>query len=121
MPCFIKDVGGGDPGSPVLCSADPTSKQVIEVTPAGVTGIPVGMLNHDDASQPPWFLVLADGRKCSLQGYGTNTSVLSYYCGGAVGATLPDRSKPTWTVREGATQGNSAPSSTRVAVVTAYR
>jgi hypothetical protein len=47
--------------------------------------------------------------------------VLSYYCGGAVEATLPDRSKPTWTVREGTNQANPTLSQTSVAVVTAYR
>lgn len=79
------------------------------------------MLNHNDPSQPPWFLVLADGRKCSLQGYGTNTNVLSYYCGGTIEATVPDRSSPTWTVREGTNQANPALSPTPIAVVTAYR
>jgi hypothetical protein len=119
-PCFINDTGGGDPGSPLLCSSDPTSKQVIEVTPAGAGGIPIGLLNHGDVSQPPWFLILADGRKCSLLGYGTNTNVLSYDCGGNIGATIPDRSQPTWTVREGVYELNPTPSSATVAVVTAY-
>ena len=117
-PCYINDIGGG-PGSPLLCSSDPTSNQVIEVTPSG--GIPAGMLNPGDPSQPPWFLILADGRKCHLLGYGTNTNVLSYDCGNNIGATMPDRSQPTWTVQEGQLQANPAPSPARVAVVTAYR
>jgi pimeloyl-ACP methyl ester carboxylesterase len=121
MPCFINDTGGGDPGSPVLCSSDPTSKQVIEVTPTGANGIPVSMLNHADPSQPAWFLILADRRKCAFLGYGTNTNMLSYNCGGNIGATVPDRSQPTWTVQEGTLQLNPTPSSTRVAVVMAYR
>jgi hypothetical protein len=75
-------------------------------------------LNHNDPSQPPWVLILADGQECHFQGYGTNSNVFPYYCRGTVGATLPDRSQPTWTVREGT---DSAPSSIRVAVVTAYR
>jgi hypothetical protein len=79
------------------------------------------MLNHDDPSQLPWFLVLADGRKCSLQGYGTNTNVLSYDCGDGVETTAPDRSNPTWTVREGTNQANPTISPTAVAVLTAYR
>ena len=121
MPCYINDTGGGDPGSPLLCSSDPTSKQVIEVTPAGPDGIPAGVLNPGDPSQPPWFLVLADGRKCHFLGYGTNTDGLSYDCGNSVGATVPDRSSPTWTVQEGQLLANPAPSPARVAVVTAYR
>ena len=129
-PCFINDLGGGDPGSPLLCSSDPTSKQVIEVTQGGPNGIPAGTLNPGDPSQPPWFLILADGRKCHFLGYGTNTNVLSYDCGnniGAtvpdrnIGATVPDRSGPTWTVQEGQLQANPAPSPARVAVVIAYR
>lgn len=119
-PCFINDTGGGDPGSPLLCSSDPTSNQITEVRPAG-TGIPIGALNHDDPSSPPWFLILADGRKCHFLGYGTNTNILSYDCGSNIGATVPDRSQPTWTVREGAFQANPTPSSTRIPVVTAYR
>jgi hypothetical protein len=83
----------------LLYSSDPTSNQVIEVTPSG--GIPASMLNPGDPSQPPWFLILADGRKCHFVGYGTNTNVLSYDCGNNVGATAPDRSQPTWTVQEG--------------------
>jgi hypothetical protein len=118
-PCFINDTG--DPGSPLLCSSDPTSKQVIEVTPATPNGIPIAMLNHSDPSAPAWFLILADGRKCAFLGYGTNTNVLSYNCGGNLGATIPDRSQPTWTVQEGTIQLNPTPSATRVAVVTAYR
>jgi hypothetical protein len=120
-PCYINDTGGGDPGSPLLCSSDPTSRQVTEVTPAGPGGIPAGMLNPGDPSQPPWFLALADGRKCHLLGYGTNTNGLSYDCGNNVGATVPDRSTPTWTVQEGQLLANPAPSPARVAVVTAYR
>jgi hypothetical protein len=120
-PCYINDTGGGDPGSPLLCSSDPTSKQVIEVTPAGPNGIPAGMLNPGDPSQPPWFLVLADGRKCHFLGYGTNTNVLSYDCGNNIGATVPDRSSPMWTVQEGQLGADPAPSPARVAVVTAYR
>jgi hypothetical protein len=121
-PCFVF-TRGGDPDNPLLCSNDPTSNQVTEVTPAGNggNGVPVAMLNHEDPSQPPWFLVLADGRKCSFQGYGTNTNVLSYDCGGGVEATTPDRSKPMWTVREGTNQANPILSQTAVAVVTAYR
>lgn len=118
-PCYINDIGGGGPGSPLLCSSDPTSNQVIEVTPSGA--IPAGMLNPGDPSQPPWFLILADGRKCHLLGYGTNTNGLGYDCGNNVGATVPDRSQPTWTVQEGQLQANPAPSPARVAVVTAYR
>jgi hypothetical protein len=117
-PCYINDTGGGDPGSPLLCSSDPTSRQVIEVTPAG---IPAGLLNPGDPRQPPWFLVLADGRKCHLLGYGTNTNVLGYDCGNSIGATVPDRSAPTWTVQEGQLQADPALSPARVAVVTAYR
>jgi hypothetical protein len=120
-PCYINDIGGGDPGSPLLCSSDPTSGQVIEVTPTDPNGIPPGMLNPGDPSQPPWFLILADGRKCHLLGYGTNTNVLSYDCGNDIGATIPDRSTPTWTVQEGQLQVDPAPFPARVAVVTAYR
>jgi hypothetical protein len=120
-PCFINNTGGGDPSSPLLCSNDPTSKQVIKVTPGGPNGIPIATLNRSDPSKPTWFLILADGRKCNFLGYGTNTNVLSYECGGNVGATVPDRSQPTWTVQEGKFQLNPIPSSTRVAVVTAYR
>jgi hypothetical protein len=118
-PCFINDTG--DPGSPLLCSSDPTSRQVIEVTPARPNGIPISLLNRDDPSQPPWLLILADGQKCNFQGYGTNTNVLSYECGGNVRATVPDRSQPTWTVQEGTIQSNPSPPGTRVAVVMAYR
>jgi endoglucanase len=118
-PCFVY-TRGGDLSNPLLCSNDPTSNQVTEVTPTG-EGVPVALLNHEDPSQPPWFLVLADGRKCSLQGYGTNTDVLSYDCSGGVEATMPDRSKRTWTVREGTNQANPKVSTTTVPVVTAYR
>jgi hypothetical protein len=121
MPCFINDTGGGDPGSPVLCSGDPTSGQVTKITPAGPTGIPVGTLNQANPNAPAWFLILADGRKCAFQGYGTNTNVLSYDCGGNIGATVPDRSQPAWTVHEGTLRVNPTPSATRVAVVTAYQ
>lgn len=79
------------------------------------------MLNTGDPSQPPWFLVLADGRKCDFLGYGTNTNGLSYDCGDGIGATVPDRSRPTWTVQEGQPGPNLARSPARVAVVTAYR
>ncbi len=120
-PCYIDDIGGGDPGSPLLCSSDPTSRHVIEVTPADPNGIPAGMLNPGDPSQPPWFLILADGRKCHFLGYGTDTNVLSYDCGNDIGATVPDRSTPTWTVQEGQLQADPAPSPARIAVVTAYR
>lgn len=118
-PCFVF-IRGGDAANPLLCSNDPTSNQVTEVTPTG-NGVPVAMLNHEKPSQPPWFLVLADGRKCSFQGYGTNTDVLSYDCSGGVEATTPDRSKPMWTVREGTNQANPTLWQTPVAVVTAYR
>jgi hypothetical protein len=121
IPCFINDTGGGDPGSPLLCSSDPTSMQLTEVTPAGQNGIPAAMLNHGGPSLPAWFLILADGRKCHLLGYGTNTNVLSYDCGGTIGATVPDRSQPTWTVHEGTLQASPTPSSATVAVLTAYR
>ena len=118
-PCFVY-TRGGDPANQLLCSNDPTSNQVTEVTPTG-EGVPVALLNHEDPSQPAWFLVLADGHRCSLQGYGTNTNVLSYDCGGAIEATMPNRSKPTWTVREGTNQMNPKLSQTSVPVVTAYR
>jgi endoglucanase len=118
-PCFIY-TGAGDPSNPLLCSTDPTSNHVTEVRPTG-EGVPVGMLNSDDPTQSPWFLILADGRKCSFQGYRTNTNVLSYYCGGTVSATLPDRSNPTWTVQEGTNQAKPTRSTPRIAVLTAYR
>ncbi len=120
-PCFIDDTGGGDPGAPVLCSSDPTSNQLIMVRPDNSNGIPTDQLNHENVTAPAWFLVLADGRQCRFLGYGTNTSVLSYDCGGDIGATLPDRSQPTWTVQEGALKNGAKPSSVRVAVITAYR
>jgi hypothetical protein len=119
IPCFINDTGGGDPGSAVLCSADPTSKQVIEVTPGG-SGIPLSVLNNNDPSAPPWFLILADGRKCAYQGYGTNTDILSYNCGANVGATVPDRSQPQWTVREGTIEASPHPGPAQIPVVAAY-
>ena len=118
-PCFVY-TRGGDLANPLLCSNDPTSNRATEVKPTG-EGVPVALLNHDDPSQLPWFLVLADGRRCSLQGYGTNTNVLSYDCGDGVETTAPDRSKPTWTVREGTNQANPALSQAPIAVVTAYR
>jgi endoglucanase len=119
VPCFIY-TGSGDPSNPLLCSSDPTSNQVTEVKPTG-QGVPVGALNTDDSSQPAWFLVLADGRTCSLHGYGTNSSPLPYYCGGNVLTAMPDRSRPVWTVKEATDQANPTPSPTGVAVVTAYR
>lgn len=118
--CFV-NVESGDPGSPVLCSSDPTSKQVTQITPSPPFG-PNQSFNKDDPSKPPWYLVLADGKKCAFQGYGTNADVLNYWCGGNVGATAPDRSKPTWTVQEGSeTQPERMPTGVPVAVVTAYR
>jgi endoglucanase len=119
VPCFIY-TSSGDPSNPLLCSSDPTSNHLTEVRPTG-QGVPVGVLNRDDSSQPAWFLVLADGRKCSFQGYGTNTSALPYYCGGNLLTTMPDRSQPVWTVKEARDQANPTPSPTGVAVVTAYR
>lgn len=118
-PCFVIDTGGGDPNSPLLCSDDPTSKQVTEVTPSG--GIPTSYLNKADPSSLPWFLILADGRKCHLLGYGTNTDVLNYDCDNNTGATAPDRSQPKWTVQEGTLQANPTPAPAQVTVLTAYR
>jgi hypothetical protein len=110
----------GDPGSPVLCSGDPTSNQVVLLDQSG-GHLPLDRANAEDLAAPPWFLVLADGKKCRFVGYGTNTAdALRYECGDNVGATEPDRSNTRWTVREGL---HSSPASLGppVAVLTAYR
>jgi hypothetical protein len=121
-PCYIDDLAGASlPGFPLLCSSDPTSNQVTMVDPSDPNGIPAGMLNPGDRGQPPWFLILADGKHCRLMGYGTNTNVLSYDCGSNIGATVPDHSAPAWTVQEGRLQPYPVLSPARVAVVTAYR
>ena len=62
----------------------------------------------------------AGGDQLGVAGPTTNTRDLSYDCGDGVGATVPDRSAPTWTVQEGHLQADPVPSPTRVAVVTAY-
>jgi hypothetical protein len=118
-PCFYNDQGSGDTGSPMFCSNDPTSKKVIVISPNNLADI-ARLFNLDDRDKPPWFLILADGRKCAFSGYGTDTKVLSYDCGGNIGATVPDRSRPRWTVHEGVFQENPTPLPGEVGVVTAY-
>ncbi len=119
-PCFA-DTAAGDPGAPVLCSTDPTSKQIVRLS-LGTTTLPSQPVNADDPAAPPWFLVLADGRSCHFAGTGTNSDILAYDCGDGIGATLVDRSQPLWTVHEGSfRQASPKPAAASVGVVTAYR
>lgn len=118
-PCFA-DTASGDAGAPLLCVEDPTSGQAVLLSLGGTT-LPTQATNTDDPGAAPWFLMLADGHTCRFAGVGTNTDVLPYDCGGGIGATHVDRSRPVWTVQEGAFQANPTPSATRVAVTTAFR
>lgn len=117
--CFHR-TQSGDAGSPLVCSADPTSNQAVLLDQGG-SQLPLNFANKEDPAAPAWVLVLADGKKCYHLGYGTDTAVLSYYCGGNVDATVPDRSSPLWTVQEGTFAPKPSPSGPRIAVVTAYR
>ncbi len=123
VPCFL-NVIGGDIGSPLLCSADPASGQVVELLLAGAT-LPTQAVNKNDPSQPAWFLVLANGLQCEFDGYATNHNIYPYDCPGNIGVSLPDRSSSTWTVQEGshATLQSSEipPAGPKIAVITAYR
>ncbi|MDP9220057.1 MAG: hypothetical protein M3P23_05910, partial [Actinomycetota bacterium] len=107
------------PGPAVLCSTDPTSPQVELLSPA--QPLPAGR-NSDDPNAAPWFLVLADGRKCARAASGSDTAVLGYFCKGGTLVTAPDRSQPAWTVRQG-TFVNASPvlSPGRIVVTVAYR
>ena len=117
-PCFPNTISG-DPGSPLLCSSDPTSNQLIRLTPA--SPVPTQLANKADTSAPPWFLVLADGKHCSLAGYGTNTATLPYFCGTTgVVTTAPDRTKPLWSVHEAPAGPNPTLQSAAVAVISAF-
>ncbi|HEU5353993.1 MAG TPA: hypothetical protein VFU65_06010 [Actinocrinis sp.] len=118
-PCFA-DTASGDAGAPLLCVADPTSQQAVLLSLGGTT-LPAQATNTDDPGAAPWFLMLADGHSCRFAGVGTGTDVLTYDCGGGVGATQVDRSQPVWTVREGKFQADPTPSAARVAVTTAFR
>jgi hypothetical protein len=118
QPCFsTRD--SGDPGSPLLCVADPWSKSARLLSQDG-SELPLAMANTEDPGQPPWALVLADGRKCIHVGYGTDIGLEPYFCGGTVGAIVPDRSQRLWTVREGRF-GTTTVSGPPVAVLIAYR
>ncbi len=122
-PCFANTTSGGT-GSPLLCSSDPTNNKVVELFQNGAN-IPTSMANKEDPSQPPWVIILANGLRCTFDGYSPYHDVYPYDCPGNVGVTAPDRSSPTWSVQEGshATMQSSeaAPSGPKVAVTTAYR
>ena len=118
VPCFQMS-DSGDPGSPLLCAADPWSHKVALLEQDG-SHLPLALANKDDSRKPPWALVLADGKKCIQVGYGTDIGLEPYDCGGNVGAVLPDRSHPLWTVREGRF-GTASVSGQPVAVLAAYR
>ena len=119
-PCFA-NFKSGDPSSSLLCSTDPTTMNLVYLDQAG-GHLSMSNANTEDPNTPPWFVILSDGLKCHLT-TGTDTQYLTYDCGGGTGATVPDRSAPTWTVREGKFIGPAVPtpSSARVAVTTAYR
>lgn len=97
--CFVHN-HSGDPGSPLLCSADPTGSDLVQLTlePAG-SMVPYQSANRKDLNAPPWFLVLADGHKCHRVDRGTDTKILSYDCDDGSASTEPDRSSPAWTVQ----------------------
>jgi hypothetical protein len=118
QPCF-RMPDSGDPGSPLLCVADPWSGSARLLMQSG-SHLPLAMANKEDSGQPPWALILADGRRCIYVGYGTDTGLEPYSCGGRVAAIVPDRSRPVWTVREGRF-GTAKVTGPPVIVRTAYR
>jgi RNA polymerase sigma factor (sigma-70 family) len=108
------------PGPAVLCSSDPTADRVelLSLTDA----LPTGGRNVEDPRAQPWFLLLADGRRCARLSGGTDIAVLRYQCTDGTFVTEPDRSHQPWTVHDGRFD-NSQPvvSPRRIAITQAYR
>lgn len=107
-PCFA-DTGSGDPGSPLLCASDPASNQLVRLTQVAGAQLPLQLANVDDPAAPPWFLILANGDRCRLIGYGTNVKDFPYDCGKGVRGSLPDRTTRMWTVSQLPLTGTGAP------------
>jgi len=104
--CFIDP--SGDPGSPVLCSFDPTSTDVIELSltqPVDTSRAP----NPISPNLSPWFLVLSNGAKCNLStgaGGVLNGQAEAYLCSNRTAVLgSVNRSAATWTVSAASENG----------------
>jgi kumamolisin len=104
MPCFA-DTASGDPGSPLLCSTDPTNHRLVRLSQLAGAQLPLQLANVNNPAAPPWFIILGNGDHCHYAGYGTNTKNSPYDCGHGLAASTPDRATPFWTVREAQLNG----------------
>jgi hypothetical protein len=115
-PCF-----SAEGSSELACVPDPFTTAVTMLQISG--RLPRG--NRNDPAHPPWFLELADGRRCGPLPAGSQRAAAvagaapTYTCtGGAEVFGDPDASRPVWTARVG--PGDRASAEVAVDVKTAW-
>jgi hypothetical protein len=117
-PCFADVAGSTSERAVVVCVASPWAKDVVRLRVRG----PLNAQGGAPSGGPPWALQLASGRRCTFL-EGATTTVggrrMNYGCGaGRVLLGTPDRSGPTWRIRQATSPGGAH--LRKVAIATAW-
>ena len=117
-PCYI-DLGAGNAvRSVVVCVATPWSPDALRLRVRGPLDARFGV----SPGGPPWALRLASGRRCVLVSGATTVVAgrrMNYVCGRRYLFGSPDRTQPTWRIRQAVTPGGVG--LRKVAIAAAWR
>jgi hypothetical protein len=117
-PCYLDAGATNAVRSVVVCVATPWSRSVLRLRVRGPLDSRFGA-RPDGA---PWALRLASGRRCVLVGGATTVVAgrrMNYACGRRYLFGSPDRTQPTWRIRQALTPGGAG--LRKVAIAVAWR
>jgi hypothetical protein len=117
-PCYLDAGATNAVRSVVVCVATPWSRSVLRLRVRG----PLDSRFGASPDGPPWALRLASGRRCVLVGGATTVVAgrrMNYACGRRYLFGSPDRTQPTWRIRQALTPGGAGLRT--VAIAAAWR
>lgn len=117
-PCYLDVAAGNTIRSVVVCVETPWSQSVLRLR----VRAPLDARDGARPDGPPWALRLASGRRCTLVSGAAGVvggRRMNYACGRRYLFGTPDRTQPTWRIRQALTPGGAGLRT--VAVAAAWR
>jgi hypothetical protein len=117
-PCYLDAAAGTPDRAVVACVQTPWSQNVLRLRVRG----PLDGRYGAQATDPPWALRLASGRRCVFVTGAAPVVAgrrMNYDCGRRYLFGTPDRRRPTWRIRQALTPGGVG--TRAVAIATAWR
>jgi hypothetical protein len=117
-PCYLDAGAGNAVRAVVVCVETPWSRNVLRLR----VRAPLDARYGTGPGGPPWALRLASGRRCVLVGGATTVVAgrrMNYACGRRYLFGSPDRTRPTWRIRQALTPAGAG--LRKVAIAAAWR